>query len=275
MNFPEPRKVRRVRPKPRLAEVICVERLTPHMVRVVLGGQELDGFTTGGPAAHFKVNFPPPGEPKLVLPEWGPDGPILREGQQRPLNRTYTPRRWDALAGELTVDFLLHGEGIGSTWARQAQRGQVVAVSHQPGGAYKMDALADWYLIGGDESALPAIGTILEALPAACAAHVFIEAADEAEELKLDSPARFQVTWLHHGGAPRSVGRRLEQALQEFSLPDGNGRVWVGCEAGVMRDIRRHLLNERGMNRAHVHTQGYWKYGTTNHPDNDRGQEVA
>jgi NADPH-dependent ferric siderophore reductase len=77
MNFPEPRKVRRVRPKPRLAEVSCVERLTPHMVRVVLGGQELDGFTTGGPAAHFKVNFPPPGEPKLVLPEWGPDGSIF------------------------------------------------------------------------------------------------------------------------------------------------------------------------------------------------------
>jgi NADPH-dependent ferric siderophore reductase len=157
---------------------------------------------------------------------------------------------------------------------QQAQRGQVVAVSHQPGGAY--NASADWYLIGGDESALPAIGTILEALPAAGSAHVFVEAANKTEELKCDSSARFQVTWLNHfGDAPRSVGRRLEQALQEFSLPDGNGRVWVGCEAGVMRDIRRHLLNERGMDQAHVHTQGYGKYGAMNHPDNDRGQEVA
>jgi len=90
-----------------------VERLTPHMVRVVFAGQELEGFTTRGPAEHLKVNFPPPGEAKLVLPEWGAEGPILLEGQQRPLNRTYTPRRWDRETGELTVDFLLHGEGPG------------------------------------------------------------------------------------------------------------------------------------------------------------------
>ena len=61
------------------------------------------------------------------------------------------------------MDFLLHGEGPGTTWAQQAQPGQVVAVSHQPGGAYKVDAEADWYLIGGDEAALPAVGTLLEA----------------------------------------------------------------------------------------------------------------
>jgi NADPH-dependent ferric siderophore reductase len=245
------------------------------MVRVVLGGQELDGFTTRGPAEHFKVNFPLPGESKLVLPEWGPEGPILQDGQQRPVNRTYTPRRWDVQTGELTVDFLVHGEGIGSTWAQQAQPGQVVALSHQPGGAYKVDAEADWYLIGGDEAALPAIGTLLEVLPAHCSAHVFVEVANEAEELKLDSPARFQTTWLHHGGAAGRAGRRLEEAVRECSFPEGDGRVWIGCEAGVMRDIRRHLLNDRGMDRGQIHTQGYWKCGATNHPDNDRGLDVG
>jgi NADPH-dependent ferric siderophore reductase len=275
MNKLEPQKARRVRPKPRLAEVIRVERLSPHMIRVVLGGPELDGFTTRGPAEHFKVNFPPPGEPKLVLPEWGPEGPILLAGRQRPVNRTYTPRRWDTEAKQLIVDFLLHGEGPGTTWAQHAQPGQVVAVSHQPGGAYKVDPAADWYLIGGDEAALPAVGTLLDALPASCYAHVFVEVEDSAEELPLDSPARFQVTWLHHGGAGARVGRGLEHALREFSFPEGNGRVWIGCEAGVMRDIRRYLLNERRMDRAHAHTQGYWKYGVTNHPDNDRGQDVG
>jgi len=274
MNPPEPLKPRRVRQKPRLAEVVRVQQLTPHMTRVFLAGPELDGFATRGPAEHLKVNFPPPGESKLVLPEWGPEGPILRDGQQRPLNRTYTPRRWDPEAGELTVDFLLHGEGPGSCWAQQAQPGQVVAVSHQPGGAYKIDAEADWYLIGGDEAALPAIGTLLDALPASSFAHVFVEVADEAEELELNSPARFRITWLHHGGSGTKVGRRLEQSVREFTFPEGNGRVWIGSEAGVMRDIRRHLLNERGMNRACAHTQGYWKYGATNHPDNDRGQDV-
>jgi NADPH-dependent ferric siderophore reductase len=274
MNLSQAQKPRRVRAKPRLAEVVRVDRLTPRMVRVVLGGEELEGFTTRGPAEHLKVNFPPSGESKLVLPEWGPEGPILLAGQQRPLNRTYTPRRWDLEEGELTVDFLLHGEGPGTTWAQQAQPGQVVAVSHQPGGAYKVDAEADWYLIGGDEAALPAVGTLLEALPPSCFAHVFVEVSDATEELKLESSARFHVTWLHHGGAAGRIGRRLEQAVREFLFPKGNGRVWIGCEAGVMRDIRRHLLNERGMDRAHAHTQGYWKYGAVNHPDNDRGQDL-
>lgn len=93
------------------------------MVRIVFASKEPEGFTTSGPAEHFNVNFPPTGESKfkLVLPDWGPEGPILLEGQQRPLNRTYTPRRWDPEAGELTVDFLLHGEGPGANWAEQAQ----------------------------------------------------------------------------------------------------------------------------------------------------------
>jgi len=274
MNQPEPQKVRRVRQRPRLVEVVRVERLTPHMTRVVFAGAELEGFATRGPAEHLKVNFPPAGEPKLVLPEWGPEGPILREGERRPLNRTYTPRRWDLAARELTVDFLLHGEGPGTIWAQQVRPGQVVAVSHQPGGAYKVDAEADWYLLGGDEAALPAVGTLLEALPATCFAYVFVEVADAVDELKLESPATIQINWLHHGGATGRVGRRLEQAARGFQFPAGNGRVWIGCEAGVMRDIRRHLLNERSMDRAHVHTQGYWKYGAVNHPDNDRGKDV-
>jgi NADPH-dependent ferric siderophore reductase len=138
-----------------------------------------------------------------------------------------------------------------------------------------VDAGANWYLIGGDEAALPAVGTLLEALPPSCFAHLLIEVADATEELELESPARFQVTWLHHGGEVGRVGRRLEQAVREFRFPEGDGQVWIGCEAGVMRDIRRHLLNERGMDRAHAHTQGYWKYGAVNHPDNDRGQDVG
>ena len=188
----------------------------------------------------------PAGESKLVLPEWGPEGPILREGQQRSLNRTYTPRRWDEKAEELTVDFLLHGEGPGTTWANQARPGQVVAVSHQPGGAYKVDTEADWYLIGGDAAALPAVATLLEALPESCFAHVFVEVSDPVEELRLESPAQFLLTWLHHSGATQPVGRRLEQTVRKFPFPESNGRVWIGCEAGIMREIRRHLLNERG-----------------------------
>ena len=147
-------------------------------------------------------------------------------------------------------------------------------MSHQPGGAYKVDPAADWYVIGGDAAALPAVATLLEALPESCFAYVFMEVSDPAEELSLVSPAQLQLTWRHHTGATQPAGRSLEQAVREFPFPAGNGRVWIGCEAGIMRDIRRHLLNERGMDRAHVHTQGYWKCGAMNHPDNDRGKDV-
>lgn len=273
-TLPQTHAARRARPRPRLAEVVRVERLTPHMVRTVLTGDELVGFTTRGPAEHLKVSFPFPGEENVVLPEWGPDGPQLAEGQQRPVNRTYTPRRWDPVHNQLTVDFLLHGEGPGSTWAEQAQPGQVVAVSRQAGGAYNLDREAPWYFLGGDEAALPAIATILETLPPTSFAHVFVEVADAGEELKLESAAPFEVTWLHHGGLAGAVGRKLEQAVRDFPQPRGDGHVWIGCEAGVMRDIKRHLLNDRTMDRARVQTQGYWKYGATNHPDNDRGQDV-
>ena len=235
MSLPQSQqKVRRVRQKPRLAEVIRVERLSAHMVRVVFAGEELEGFTTRGPAEHLKVNFPPPGESRLVLPEWGPEGPILVAGQQRPLNRTYTPRRWDPEARELSVDFLLHGEGPGSTWAQQARPGHVVAVSHQPGGAYKVDPEADWYLIGGDEAALPAVGTLIESLPTSCMAYVFVEVADADEELKLESSTRFQVTWLHHGGVAGrsdvSCNRRCESFhFQRAAAESGSAAKPVSC----------------------------------------------
>ncbi len=274
MNVAQPKKPRRVRPKPRRAEVVRVKRLTPHMIRVVLAGDELEGMTSQGPAEHLKVFLPPAGESNVVLPEWGPDGPILMEGQQRPLNRTYTPRRWDPKARELTVDFLLHGEGPGSTWAQQAEPGQVVAVSGKMGGTYKIDTEADWYLIAADDSALPAVATLLEALPASCAAHVFVEVGNKDEELDMESPAPFQVTWLHHGWAAGQVGQKLADSVYNFPFPEGNGRIWLGCEAGVMRNIRRHLLSDREIDRANALTHGYWKSGTINHPDNDRGQDV-
>jgi NADPH-dependent ferric siderophore reductase len=264
--------MRRGRPKPRLAEVVSVEQLTPHMVRVLLTGEELAGFESKGPAEHLKVFLPAPGDDHIRLPEWGPEGPVLAGGQSRPLNRTYTPRRWDAERRELAVDFLLHGEGPGSTWAQQARAGQVVALSGQLGGAYRMDPEASSYLIAGDEAALPGVATILEALPAGASARVFVEVADASEELAMDSPAKIDITWLHHGSVAGQVGRGLERAIANASI-GADTRVWVGCEAAVMRDIRRALI-ERGTDKTHMLTQGYWKYGATNHPDNDRGQDV-
>lgn len=147
-----------------------------------------------------------------------------------------------------------------------------MAISGQPGGPWLIDESADWYLLAADASALPGLGTIVEALPANKEARAFVEVKDERECQALASCADLDVTWLYHGNGPAGPG--LEAAIRSVELPQGSGRVWVGCEAGVMRSIRRHLLDERGFDRSYIHTHGYWKAGVANHPDHDVGQDA-
>lgn len=272
-NEPQTTTRRRVRPKPRMTCVAAVERPTPDCVRITLTGPELEGFTTKGPAEHIKVFLPRNGEDAPQIPEWGPEGPILQDGQQMPPSRTYTPRFWRPESSELVVDFMLHGDGLASHWAQNARAGDLVAVSGQPGGAYTLAPEADWYVIAGDESALPAIGTLLEALPSGVQAQVLVEVPGPAEEQPLTSEAKLDITWLHRRGPAAIAGQELKGAMQRLTLPPGDGRIWLGCEASIMRSIRRHLLEERGLDRESIHTQGYWKQGAANHPDNDRGQD--
>jgi NADPH-dependent ferric siderophore reductase len=277
MTAEQPQAARRVRPKPRLASIRRVERLTPGCVRIILAGEELEGYTSRGPAEHIKVLLPPPGERRLLLPEWGPEGPLLVEGQVMPPSRTYTPRVWDAFNGELSVDFMLHGRGLASDWVQQARAGDVVGISG-PGGAYAVDPTAAWYLIAADESALPAAATLLEALPTGMQTEVILEVPGPGEEQPLKSAgdgteSSRTVTWLHRD-QNGSAGALLEETLRRRTFAAGSGRIWLGCEASIMRNIRRHLIDERGMDRAHMHTHGYWKLGASNHPDHDIGQEI-
>jgi len=253
---PSSNPARRHRPPPRPVQISQIRQLTPYMVRVTLSGEALADFPTPGPASHLKVFFPE-----------------LPTESDRPISRTYTPRRWDSATGELDIDFLLHGTGVGSTWATQAQVGKPTAVG-RPGGAYDLDPSADWFLIAGDDSALPGIGTLVEALPASARARVFIEVANAEEEQDLTSRAQLDVTWLHRNDAGARVGSLLPAAIGDCQIPEASGKVWVACEASIMRNIRTHLLLERGLARERVHTHGYWKDGESNHPDHDLGKEI-
>jgi NADPH-dependent ferric siderophore reductase len=265
---------RRVRPRPqyRAVQIRRVRRVTPHMCRITVSGEELAGFSTEGVAGHVRVLLPVPGQEAPVLPTWGPNGPEYPEGVPRPTSRAYTPRRWDPQSLELDIDFVLHGDnGPASVWASRATPGDKLVVV-APRRAYQPDAQADWHLLAGDESALPAIATILEVLPATARALVYVVVKDAAEEQVLHSPAAVEWHWLHRGDA--ASGGKLESAVRAAKFPDGKGRAWVACEAVVMRNLRRHLLNERGMERAAINTQGYWKLGAENHPDHDTGEEI-
>lgn len=248
----------------RRVTVTRVARLSPRMVQVTFTGDDLAAFAWNGPAAHIKLIFPEEGQAEPSLPL--PDGPRSTR------MRTYTPRRFDPSVPELEVVFVLHGDGPASEWAAQAQVGQALVLGG-PGPNYQIDPEAAWFLLAGDDAALPAIETILDALPAEARARVLVEVADAGEERPLATAAQLELTWLHRGPDPAQADVALEAALRDLEMPAGNGRIYVGCEAVAMRRIRRHLLEERGLDPATLVTRGYWRLGAVNYTDHDYGTD--
>jgi len=257
------RTARRVRHETRLRllQVREVSRITPKMVRILVGGEELQGFVSAAHDDHVKLFFPQPGQEKPVLPTPSPNGPVYPEGAPRPAARDYTPRRYDAAASTLAIDFVLHGDGPAAAWAAQARPGQFLGVGG-PRGSFIVPDDFDWYLLAGDETALPAIGRRLEELPADTRALVVVEVDDSGDEQRFDTRARLDARWLHRGAAePGEQKSLLQKAIAELALPPGEGYAWVAAEAAAAKALRRHLVEERGLNKDRVKAAAYWKQG--------------
>ncbi|MQY14012.1 hypothetical protein SRB5_41720 [Streptomyces sp. RB5] len=241
------------------ARVVRVERLTPHMTRVVLGGETLSGLDCGQYTDHYiKLLFDPGADAR---PEPYDLDAIRRDlpRDQWPVTRTYTVRRWDPAALELTVDFVVHGdEGLAGPWALAARPGERVRFLG-PGGAYAPDPAAGWHLLAGDESALPAIAAALERLPHDARAHVFLEVADRAERQPLTVPDGTELTWLYRDG--RRVGDLLVEAVRALPRPAGRMHGFVHGEAGMVKELRRYLRLECGVPREELSASGYWRLG--------------
>ena len=255
--------------------VADISELTPNLRRITFTGDKLAEYPNDGPATHFKLLLPAPGQTEIALPTAGPYGLVWPE--PRPLRRTYTPRYIDREARRLVVDFVLHGDGNGtggpaSKWAAAARVGDQVVVTGARG-SYRIDPDAAWTLLVADETALPAVGTILDDAPAGARVLLVAEVADEAEELKFDTAADLSVTWRHRGTDHAGPGMLAARAVQETELPGGRGACWIGLEASAMRTVRRHLLGERGLDRDQLYTRGYWKIGVADHPDHDTGED--
>jgi NADPH-dependent ferric siderophore reductase len=239
------------------AQVVRTERLTPHMQRVVLGGDGLADFTAGTCTDHYvKLLFPAEG---VAYPEPF-DMQRIREEVPRdqwPVTRTYTVRAWDPEHRELTLDFVIHGdEGLAGPWALRVQPGQTVRFMG-PGGAYAPDAGADWHLLAGDESALPAIAAALEAMPEGVEAYAFVEVSGPEEEQKIDSDV--EVVWLHRGDRP--VGEALLEAVRALEFPGGRVHAFVHGEASFVKELRRLLRVEHRIAREDLSISGYWRLG--------------
>ncbi|GAA4926767.1 siderophore-interacting protein [Streptomyces coeruleoprunus] len=248
-------------PKAHEARVIRTERLTPHMVRVVLGGEGLASFEIGEYTDHYvKLVFPPAG---VSYPEPFDMARIREElpPEQWPANRTYTVRAWDAVQRELTIDFVVHGdEGLAGPWAARARAGDTVRLLG-PGGGYAPDPEAAWHLLVGDESALPAIAASLERLPDGAVAHAFIEVDEADDEQKIAAPDSAVIHWLPRRGRP--VGEALVAAVRDLDFPEGEVHAFVHGEAGAVKELRRHLRLERGIPRERLSISGYWRLGKT------------
>jgi NADPH-dependent ferric siderophore reductase len=242
----------------KLAVVRRTERITPHMIRVVFGSDE---FVDNGTSDHYvKLLFPKAG---VTYPDPLDMGVVREEfpSEQWPTMRTYTVRSWDEATHELTIDFVYHGdEGVAGPWAANAQPGDKLWFNG-PGGAYAPDQAADWHLLVGDESALPAIAAAIEMLPAGAHAKVFVEVEDETEEQKLSGTGDVEVTWLHRAGTTAARGDGLVAAVEEFEFPPGAVHAFVHGEAGFVARLRKHLFTDRALPRAQVSLSGYWRLG--------------
>ncbi|RDI31341.1 NADPH-dependent ferric siderophore reductase [Rhodococcus sp. AG1013] len=231
--------------------VVRTERIAPHMVRVVLGDPGFESFES----SEFTDSY--------VKIEFGPaDDPVLR---------TYTVRSVDPVARELAIDFVVHGdEGVAGPWAASAAPGETLTV-RGPGGAYAPRPDADWHLIAGDESALPAISTAVAALAPDAVARVFIEVADERDEVALAAGDDVEITWIHRGVTSDIAGddvagenSPLVTAVREMAWLPGDVHVFIHGEAqAVMHGLRPYIRKERGVPAASASISGYWRRGRT------------
>jgi NADPH-dependent ferric siderophore reductase len=213
--------------------------LTPSMVRVVVGGPDLEGFGAGAFTDHYvKCRF----------------------GDKM---RSYTVRDWDAGRCLLTLDFVVHGDrGIAGPWAAQAKPGDTLELMG-PGGGYAPSPDADWHLLVGDDAVLPAIAVSLSRIPPGALVFAVIEIDGPEHRQPLESPGDLRVDWVHRGAGAGEDPALLLDAVRALSLPDGQGDAFVHGEATTVRLIRRHLVLERGLAPDSLSATGYWKLRRT------------
>lgn len=236
------------------AQVTRVDRVTPHMARITLGG--LEDFPGAGLDHRVKVFFPPPGEERPIYPTGDDWWERWKVEPVRAVFRTYTIRRHRPETGEVDIDFVLHGDaGPGSSWAANAAPGDQVGL-WGPRAEYAPPAHADWVLLAGDETALPAIGAILESMPPTTTVRVLVEVGSATEQQSLVLPDDARLTWVH-----RDAGESLLDAVKGADFPAGRPYAWVAGESGAVTQIRRHLVSDRGIDRRDIYFSGYWRKG--------------
>lgn len=229
------------KPEPRDLDVLRSTLVTPHMRRITLGGAGMADFPEDQASAYIKLAFP------------------QGEGE-RPATRTYTVRH--QRAGEIDVDFVLHDiAGPASTWAANAKSGDSIRVGG-PGPRKLIHSDADWFLLAGDMTALPAISVNLELLPDHAQGFAVIEVIDEADIQPLQHPDDVHIRWVVNP-EPDPAGSILTDHIRQLHWREGQPAIWAACEFNGMRKLRHYFKQERAVPKTHVYVSSYWKMGSS------------
>jgi NADPH-dependent ferric siderophore reductase len=304
-------RIERPRPayRPYRAAVTGVRRLTPHFTRVSFHSEDFVHFGTESLDQRIKLVFPLPDgtfsdlgvddEEAQEAGDWFERWRALPDDRRNPF-RTYTVRTIDPEARRLDVDFVVHGDGgPAARWLLSATAGdQLVVIGPDARSAHRGVGI-DWrpgdarrLLLAGDETAAPAIASILESLPAGRVAHAFIEVPCDEDVLDLAVSGQVAVTWLPRGDAVSgsalvpaverwcAENRRVlsaaaapsTQSLEDVDVDSeilwespqeahGGFYAWIAGESAAVKTLRRLLVRDHGIDRSRVAFMGYWRLG--------------
>lgn len=242
------------RAPPRLVEVVNKKQMTPNMLRVTFGGQALLGFPTDAASANIK----------LLLPHEDQDdtayrAALLGDGK-KPIKRTYTVVAYRENNNELDIDFALHANaGPATTFATQAQIGDRVGIAG-PSSTKLVDVNAEWFLIAGDMTALPAIEANIKKLPANAAGFIVIEVQDNADKRSFTLPNSLNINWLINP-EPQYGKSELAEVVMNLAWPTGKPYVWIAGEVSTVRTLHTYFAKTKELEPQHRYTSAYWQIG--------------
>lgn len=240
--------------------VLRRQQLTPRMVRLTLGGDNMAGFESHISDEHVKLVFVSSEEDLKRVPTQ--DGDKLHWPRPFLPMWDYSVRRYGRDDAEIDIDFALHDGGVASAWAQSAQLGSTVWVAGPPRGMRVPDAFT-WRAYLGDETALPAIARTVSELPREVRGVVVVEVEDEAERQDLDVPEGMEVRWLYRHRQAAGTTGQLAQAARGIEIPHGGGAyVWYGGEQGAIKPLRA-WVKAAGLSNGEFDLTGYWRRGKT------------
>ncbi|MFG2938362.1 siderophore-interacting protein [Streptomyces sp. NPDC048282] len=255
-------------------QVVRTRRLGPSLVRVTFAGADLAHFHSHGRDQSLSLFIPAEGRTEPAVPIELGDGwwQGWRElpDDVRAVMRSYTLRALRRDPDEIDIDFVLHGVGPGaatpagpaSRWASRAGAGDRVvllgpAVADNRAIRFRPPADTDLVLIWGDETAVPAATAVLESLPAGTRVRAWLEVPHAGDVQDVVTEADAEITWL-------VGGRDALTEIRAAQLPScEQPYTWIAGESGRVKELRRHLVGERGIDRRRVTFVGYWRQGLT------------